>query len=203
LTTRPVKEANVKRLNRALFPTATAFSFLATWKTLWQFQVNRVRSFLNLEPVAGSEKPRLPPGYRNLDNFTKKGAAEPSNLDGMQGVKPPTSTDSPETKDSTMPPLSERAWLLKPLPSVPEPGEELSTATQEFKKTLVKNWKPASLGLPRGSLGVSGFVEVVGPKGMCVLDVSAAYDPTTKVWDGITLKIRRMQPRAQMPLGGR
>ena len=56
--------------------------------------------------------------------------------------------------------------------------------------------------LPRGTVAVSGLIEVVGTKGKATLDVTAAYDPKDNEFVLSLWRPRRIQPRSQSPKGG-
>lgn len=56
--------------------------------------------------------------------------------------------------------------------------------------------------LPRGTVAVSGLIEVVGTKGKATLDVTAAYDPKENEFVLSLWRPRRIQPRSQPPRGG-
>jgi hypothetical protein len=77
-------------------------------------------------------------------------------------------------------------------------------AMTAFKMKLQQTWKPARNYPPRGSILVTGFVEVDSPKAWLVFDVKAAWDPKTKKYDSrsMSLSLRRMQMKKQGPLGG-
>jgi hypothetical protein len=73
-----------------------------------------------------------------------------------------------------------------------------------FKQKFAQTWRPAPNYPPRGSILVSGLVELDSPKAWLVFDVKAAWDPKTKSYDArsMQLKLRRMQLKKQGPLGG-
>ncbi|KAF5872036.1 uncharacterized protein Bfra_009063ia [Botrytis fragariae] len=56
---------------------------------------------------------------------------------------------------------------------------------------------------PRGSITVSGFVELESDRAFLVFDVIAAWDPKKKEFDAgsMQLKLRRMQRKKQRPIG--
>lgn len=56
---------------------------------------------------------------------------------------------------------------------------------------------------PRGSIMVSGFVELESDRAFLVFDVIAAWDPKKKDFDteSMQLKLRRMQRKKQRPIG--
>ena len=77
-------------------------------------------------------------------------------------------------------------------------------AIMAFKTKLAQTWRPAPNYPPRGSILVSGFVELDSPKAWLVFDVKAAWDPKAAEFDArsMHLQLRRMQLKKQGPAGG-
>lgn len=73
-----------------------------------------------------------------------------------------------------------------------------------FKAKMAQTWKPVKDYPPRGSILISGFVEVDAPKAWLVFDVKAAWDPKTREFDArsMILSLRRFQQKKQGPSGG-
>jgi len=82
---------------------------------------------------------------------------------------------------------------------------QLLKAYVAFKTKFAQTWRPAPNYPPRGSILVSGLIELDSPKAWLVIDVRAAWDPKTKQYDprSMLLAIRRLQMKRQAPLGGR
>jgi hypothetical protein len=78
----------------------------------------------------------------------------------------------------------------------------MEAALTVFKTNLANQWQPAAVPPPRGSVVVSGLVQVLGSKGSCVVDVAAAYHPAKSRWLGISMTVRRAQPKSISPPGG-
>jgi hypothetical protein len=74
-----------------------------------------------------------------------------------------------------------------------------------FRSKLQQTWRPAPNYPPRGSILVSGMVELESNKAYLVFDVSAAWDPKAKGYDprSMQLRLRRFQAKQQAPRGGR
>jgi hypothetical protein len=77
-------------------------------------------------------------------------------------------------------------------------------AIMAFKVKMAQTWRPAPNYPPRGSILVSGLVELDSPKAWLVFDVKAAWDPKTRSYDArsMLLQLRRMQLKKQGPAGG-
>ncbi|MCJ1415530.1 hypothetical protein MMC32_001862 [Xylographa parallela] len=199
-TVRPVSSINVSRLHETLWPMATFSSFWASTQALWQLQVAKVKDFLNIKPELDTKRPRFPPGYMNLPRLAQKNEDEPT-----QSALPSPQVKQPEVPAPASSPMSagsERAKILWPLPAIPKPSTEMAMVTMAFKRNLAKNWKSPSAPAPRGTFMVSGLVELQGPKGVCVMDVQAAYHPQESKWVVIVIDLRRIQKRKQGPRGG-
>lgn len=74
-----------------------------------------------------------------------------------------------------------------------------------FKQKFAQTWRPAPNYPPRGSILVSGLVELEAPLAWIVVDVKAAWDPKTKSYDSRSMQmmLRRLQMKRQGPIGGR
>lgn len=107
----------------------------------------------------------------------------------------PDPTPGKPTADSKKPDaLSPGRAEAQAVASVPEPWKA-------FKRQLVKAWKRVPEPPPRGSVLVSGLVELEAPKGWTVVDVVAYWDPKTRQIDekSMMVRLRRLQMRNQAP----
>lgn len=70
-----------------------------------------------------------------------------------------------------------------------------------FKTKFAQSWKPAPGHPPRGSILISGMVELDTPKAWMVFDVVAAWDPKERAFDARSMKLnlRRLQLKKQGP----
>lgn len=80
--------------------------------------------------------------------------------------------------------------------------QDFGTALHVFQHSLINTWKMPHAPPERGSIMVSGLVEIVGSKATCVLDVRAAYHPKENRWVAIGVGVRRLQAKKQAPKGG-
>ena len=202
-TTRPVSALNHSRLQIALWPTSMGSSIWASSTALWSLQVAKFKHFFNLKSNSEADNPDPPNGYIDFRRFAK--TTDKQAPEAGSGVGPGADSKTPDSvpaKSTSRPAASDADRILPPLPSLPQPGEGLKSAGAAFKRTLAKTWKPAGIPPPRGTFLVSGLVEVRGPRGLCVLDVQAAYHPRHSSWEAIAIGVRRVQPRKQSPKGG-
>ena len=179
---RPVDAVNVGRLKHALAPTPLFWALWGSYRSLWDSGVMRVRKALDMEP---SSK-RFPPGF-----------SLPQKEDT---VSEPESKLTSSSKNTT-PTKRDQSQLSRMLPPLPKPSEDYASASREFKKTLARNRSKQSMGMepPRGTLVVSGLVELNGPKGACVFDTKSAYDPKSSQWMIISIGLRRIKEHKQTP----
>lgn len=178
------------------------WSFWASYNALWSLQLAKIKNLLGIKSEPASAKQRLPPGYINFHRLTQMKDKDAS---GATGVEASPESKTPALTPPAPPsssPRSDGAKLLRALPAIPQPGEEMSSALNAFKRTLAKTWRPASAPAPRGTFMVSGLVEVAGPKGHCVLDIHAAYHPAESRWVAVGIDVRRIQLKKQGPKGG-
>ena len=174
---------NVARLRNTLSPTPIVLSLWASYKTLWDTSITKIRKALDMKPL----DKRFPPGFaflqlENAENERDNNRAA-SSENGNQ-----------ETKQTA------NQWS-KLLPPLPQPGPDYANASRAFKKTLAKKWnRTVDLELPRGTILMSGLLELNGPKAICVLEVKAAYEVRASQWLAVGVGIRREQPRRQTPV---
>ncbi|KAF2801851.1 uncharacterized protein BDZ99DRAFT_577302 [Mytilinidion resinicola] len=193
-TARPVSELNYHRLNRALYPSAVFSSVLASSKYLVDRQTQMVKRFFNL-PVSEEQQKQQ---YRNSilrKPTTPTGIDSNADADATQrsSVPPPPQVpqvpgSNPQEKNVAFPDFS--------------PAPPKSMALSIFASTLAKNWQAFKLEPPRGTVVVSGLIEIKGSKARMTMDVNAAYDPKQDKFVMLQGAIRRIQDMSQRPKGG-
>ncbi|KAL8703869.1 MAG: hypothetical protein Q9201_002958 [Fulgogasparrea decipioides] len=206
-TTRPVHPLHYKKLQQALWPTSIASSVWASYKTIASLQYAKLKKHLNL------------PLNSETSNTSDSNAAELDLRNVHQRMSPEKQKSAPESESEKHTESSNASkspgqpstgsWssdLSKKLPSWPAvPGldDEIASAMTAFGKTFARTWQPASPPLERGTAVFSGFVELVGPKGVAVLDVVAGYHAAEARWTTVSVSVRRLQQKKQSPKGGR
>ena len=80
--------------------------------------------------------------------------------------------------------------------------QDFRTALHVFQHSLIKTWNIPQISPERGSIMISGLVELVGSKATCVCDIRAAYHPKENRWVALSIDVRRMQANKQSPKGG-
>ena len=164
----------------------------------------KLKSVLNIKTDAASTRQQVhhkPFSFHRLSQANDNAAPQiTTGIESSSNVKTPE-VSPPKTSSKSE--LTDGTRLLQALPSIPQPNEEMTSALTAFKRTFAKEWKPAAIPPPRGTLVVSGLVEVRGPNGRCVLEVMAAYHPAESRWVALAMGVRRVHPKKKGPKGGR
>lgn len=191
-TKKEVSQTNYKRLERALWPNAAFSSIYAAANYMIQAQVQRAREIFGLEAAASN------PQIRELHKRVLKKHESSVSSETTQNQDGSKRTAGEATKLSDGRP-SEKGFVL------PQPGSLLPQniiAMSIFTNTLAHKWQ-LNLDAPRGTIVVTGLVEVQGSKARCTMDVAAAYDPKQDKFVMVKAGMRRIQERHQRPRGGR
>jgi hypothetical protein len=207
-TTRPVTEVNYHRLNRALYPTAVFTSVLASSKYLVDRQTEMVRRFFNLPPSPPSEQVKQ---QERLIAKIQSIQKPPPSTPPIVEAGPDTDAEADATQRSSSPvppppgaPSSSGSNPQEKNVSFPDfsPAPPKSLALSIFATTLAKHWQPFKLEPPRGTVIVSGLIEIKGSKARMTMDINAAYDPKQDKYVMLQGAIRRIQDLSQKPRGG-
>ena len=201
--TQPVDSLTVFRLRQALWPAALIKSFWSFTKVMFVDDAKRIAGILGIK----SSPP--PPSLEQLlarHQQLMKGPQIPSKDGPPELAQPP----SDGTKAITAPTTSEKSTVTGKKENETEISAtamalqgHILRATMAFKAKMAQTWRPAPNYPPRGSILVSGLVELDSPKAWLVFDVKAAWDPKTRSYDARSMHIalRRMQLKKQGPVG--
>ncbi|CAJ2500745.1 Uu.00g035980.m01.CDS01 [Anthostomella pinea] len=219
----PVDSFAVLRAQRVLFPSALGLSLWSFSGALMKQNAVTFAKLFGYEPKAESavsvqqtidrihQQLKKSPGKTDSPSSasvpsTKGQATGGSAADPMAPVdkRSAGSTASPET-------LGSGASVGGAVPNVPSAKdlymikttqEHTSGPWQAFKQKMAQTWKPLKNFPPRGSLSVSGLVEIVTPRAIVTVDVYAWWDPKTEDFDPTTtiLKLRTIRPKTQSAL---
>ncbi len=139
--------------------------------------------------LKGPQAPQLPT-KENAPTQTPTVSQPPKGMTGGSAEKPALMGKGPEEEEVGSKAMAFHAHFFKPI--------------MAFKTKLAQTWRPAPNYPPKGSILVSGMVELDSPKAWLVFDVKAAWDPKTKEYDprSMHLQLRRLQPKKQAPVGG-
>lgn len=177
-------------------------AFWASYKVLWTLQWAKVKDFLKVDPKQENFTTNLSSSIFNLQQFANTSHKHESRSDSIAEETPVTKSKPSEyqslinKKLSKVPLSSASSGSTKASSPV---GDDMKAALKAFEHTLAKNWNQGHLQLERGTFLVSGLVEVVGFKAVCVLEVWAMYHPREAKWGTLALGVRKMRPRNQKP----
>ncbi len=183
-----------------------ASSFWASYTTILSLQMARAKQFLGIKSAPEKQNSQASAGFMDFQHLAKTTNKQKSHSSAEIGKTPGSESKSSEMVPSKSLPKaasSDAARVLPPLPSIPQPGGDMSSALMAFKRTLAKTWHPPSTPPERGTFVVSGLVELAGSKAVCVLDVQAVYHPRDSRWVVVGIGVRRLQQRKQGPKGGK
>ncbi|KAJ9648596.1 hypothetical protein H2201_000927 [Coniosporium apollinis] len=205
-TTRPVSQMNYGRLNRVLWPTAAFSSFYATSRYMFLLRLNQTKQLLGLAPKEDEKIVQLraaleavhPGAQTMLPKPAPPGTSGRSAADPAKGIAPIALPAPPQGQRAPEAGGKEKAASLPSLPTI----QRQPIAMSVFANTWVKNWTPLNVEAPRGSIVVSGLIEVQGSKARATMDVVAAYDPKQNKYVAMSLGVRRVQDKKQAPKGG-
>ena len=199
----PVDSLTVFRVRQALWPSALVQSLWSFTKVLVVDDIRRVAVKLGfqVEPPALSIEQIISRQQELLKKpLPSKDGPPPQSIGDSQRTITSSSTTpmnaNSDGKDveirENMSPVQKHALFLQ---------SHFLKALMAFKAKFRQTWRPAPNYAPRGSLIVSGFVEVDAPKAVILFDVKAAWDPKTKTFDARTLQIvpRRLSMKRQRP----
>ncbi|KAL8732635.1 MAG: hypothetical protein Q9166_002610 [cf. Caloplaca sp. 2 TL-2023] len=196
--TRPVHPLHYTKLQKALWPTSLASSIWASYKTMASLQFDKLKSYLKLSSEPASTTPASSPALtlqklnHKISPPKQESSPTPESKQPEESVAPAESVDERSTSQD---PSESKPFQLKfPPPGV---GDDLASAATAFKTTFSQTWRPASIPPERGTVIFSGMVELVGPKGVMVLDVRGAYHAADSKWTKVGIAVRRVQSKRQ------
>ena len=163
----------------------------------------KLKNILNIKADESSTGQHLPHKQISFHRLSQADEKTPSQM--TTGAEPSSdvkTTAVSTCKASSKSDTKDGAKVLRALPPIPQPNEEITSAVTTFKRTLAREWKPAGIPPPRGTLIVSGIVEIKGPNGRCTLEVQAAYHPAQSRWVSLAMGVRRIYPKKKGPRGG-
>ncbi|KAL8809735.1 MAG: hypothetical protein Q9200_003153 [Gallowayella weberi] len=200
-TTRSVHPLNYARLQNALWPKALALSSWAACETIISIQYTRCKRLLGFgsEPesssLADSPEMSLQKVQPNFSPQRQESAPTSENDEAPGGTSAAGTVEQPQTSRAP----SESGISFQVVFPPPGMAEDLAAATEAFQTTFARTWQPATAPPERGTVLFSGMIELVGPKGIVVLDTIGAYHAADSRWTKVSVAVRRMAPRKQGP----
>ncbi|KAI5865750.1 hypothetical protein GGS23DRAFT_353344 [Durotheca rogersii] len=213
----PVDSLVVFRTQRALWPSALTVSLWSFSEALMKQNALYIAKLFGLEPTPS------PPLQQAVDRIQQKwkkpstsfpSASTQTATDDGDGGGGGSTTDAEPPAEKQPPAPDAGAGGALPLPPGAEPGkpkgvrdiyiirhtqEHTSGAWQAFKQTFAQTWRPIRDLPPRGSIYVSGLVEVTTSRCFLTIDAAAFWDPKTENFDmkTATFRLRTLRLRTQ------
>ena len=194
---KPMSQVEYQKLERIMIPTAAFWSVWAATKYLlglgpairriddpYQSQVQKGKGGTS----ARGESPSA--GQKTVEDAPKQRTASQD------------SSGSSKDASSRSPDPEQTGFGFPRLPGLPSPSSEKPFTLMVFMRSMSQNSKPYKIDTPRGTILVTGLIEVVGTRGRATLDVDAAYDPKANEFVVYGYRVRRIQPKRQSPRGG-
>jgi hypothetical protein len=213
-TTMPVDASTVTRIRQALWPSAVAQSVWTFSKSLFKGDTNSFAGQLGTQPKSGVSMNEMLEHIKQTYGFGKPDATgkgpHSHRSSANRTVDERGRTDSAEDLGKTSIGDAEvsgkspsRSHHVDPTVSQ-TPNAHILNAVVIARNKLQQVWKKVPNYPPRGSILVSGLVELDSPKAYIVVDVMAAWDPKTRAFhkESMKLVLRRLQAKKQGPLGG-
>jgi len=217
----PVDSLTVFRIRQALWPSALTQSLWSFSKVLFWHDTSKIGGMLGIQT---KPQPSVDTILAQAMKRSSSQSDEPKQP-AEENSSPPTATADRDLGDSPRPdpnraidkpPSEQLDALTKAIKAdaqrVQEENDNIPPALRShllqafmaFKTKFAQTWRPAPDYPPRGSILVSGLIELDSPKAWLVIDVRAAWDPKTRQYDlrSMYLGMRRLQMKRQAPLGG-
>ncbi|KAI9840249.1 MAG: hypothetical protein M1837_001832 [Sclerophora amabilis] len=208
-TTRTVTLQNYARLRRTLFPRSISYSFLAFFNVLWSSQVDSFKKIWGSKSSNGHDISTIigDPEDMKQGNPKQRQLQQDVNAfsDHSSSARDPPGSNSrgysPQANFPNIQSLTSKNGALTPNPPLPQSSGQLNSAIGAFKQTFASTWSPLHFDIPRGSILVSGLVEINGSRAMSSVDVTAAYNPKTRQWAAVSIRLRSFREKTQKPKG--
>ena len=172
----------------------------ASCSTYYSLQLARLKQIFNVAPSSSDTGPQLPVGTITInqvhESSTSKESQNRAHMDEMADPK----SDMSSTKGSAKSATSDSSKLFGALPPLPLPHSDIGTSIKEFKKAMAKNWQVPTITGERGTFVVTGDIELIGPRGSCVLGVVADYHPREAKYKNVRMGFKYIIPRRQRPM---
>lgn len=220
-TTMPVDSLTVFRIRQALWPSALTRSLWSFSKVLFWHDTSAIGGILGIQTKPQpsvdtilSQAMKRPSAQSNSPKQPAEENASPPNATASRTLEEPPRPDPNHVPDKSTPEQLDE--LKKELEAAHQQLEKLQREIKDdslklhlqkaymaFKMKFAQTWRPAPNYPPRGSIIVSGLIELDSPKAWIVVDVKAAWDPKTKQYDARSMQVvmRRLQMKTQAPVG--
>ncbi|KAK6840745.1 hypothetical protein PG995_015955 [Apiospora arundinis] len=213
IATEPIESTVALRLKNVLWPKAITLSTWAFTTELFKQNFQSVAKYVGFETQSrdtpadnsqaagqdpaqgarrqGTESPGFPK-TQSMDG-SETASSTPMSPSSSSGSSQPSSTTSPDASgpgSKAGGTESGKAPSAKDIYGVRQMSDHTSGPWETFKKKFAQSWKPAGNLPPRGSIGVSGMVEVGCPTATMTVEIWAFWDPQAKKFDPRTIQMR-------------
>jgi hypothetical protein len=214
LSTKTIDQKEYQTIARTVLPVTAFWSSLSAARYQFDLQANKIREYFGYNPTFDADATRVRNRVERATRSKAGGAAslpkqdmpaQPAGQTSKNSDKgePPAEPGHSQKPDSSNPPSADQKKVgLPKLPSLTPQGEDKPITLMLFLESMAKNAKPFQIDPPRGTILVTGRIEVVGSKGRATVDASAAYDPKANDFVISSWHPLRFQPKAQSPRGG-
>ncbi|KAK8012873.1 hypothetical protein PG991_010248 [Apiospora marii] len=229
LATETVDTTVALRLRNVLWPTAMTLSTWAFTTALFKQNLSSAAKYVGFEsqsrepsadvqatldkirrqlakgqpkaPDAKEQSPLASPKTQSVDGSetTSSSPMAPSSTSSGSTTTPDPSGPGP--KAGTGATLGKPA-SAKDIYGIRQMSDHTSGPWETFKRKFGQTWRPAGNLPPRGSIGVSGLVEVTCPTATMTVEIWAYWDPQAKKFDPktIQMKLKPIRMRHQAPM---
>lgn len=210
LSAQRISPEQYHRMTSTLWPAAALSSLYATAKVLFNLNYQRARDALGIEskPAPGSPEAK----YQNLLQVIAANQSKTAEDLGKTQTDPGASVAASDDKgmksatreaarSSDAQDTQRIPWTIKaPLPVGPM---DIPIAFHVFQHNFMQKRMPTKMEPPRGSLVVSGLVEVKGSRARVLYDIQAFFDPKQNRFVTVNATVRNLKRWSQPPKGGR
>lgn len=199
----PVDSLTVQQMRKILWPTAVAEASWAFTSTMMLQHWGAVKNAFGFESTASSS-PASPSEALAQPRISSAGRQTADGMPSIGAVDTASNTNDQQPSEETG--SGGRTNFLKEniASSVVGLRQMSSGPWMTFRKKLAQKWKPTKDYPPRGSIMVSGMIELETPRAFIVIDVRSFYDPETRKFPvkSMFLNVRRIQMKVQKPARG-
>lgn len=193
----PVDSLTVLRQRQALWPTALAASTWTFTKIMLQDHIKRIAGALGIDTTP-------PPSFEQIiaQHHQHMRNPIPSKAGGQSPFPPGIEPSKSDSKDKTGL-QDEDGEMNQATKTMMNLQSHFVRPMMAFRAKFMQTYKPVRDFMPRGSILVTGLVEVDAPKAWLVFDVKAAWNPKESEFDANSMhvQLRRFQMKKQGPVG--
>ncbi|KAJ3563182.1 hypothetical protein NPX13_g8290 [Xylaria arbuscula] len=203
-TSQPVNSTAVFWTRQALWPSALTHSLWSFTNALVLQNATTIAKFLGFQ----SQTDSIANMQQTMERLQQQLGRQPGKPSAGSPPLPPQGRTSEESAASPLSSMDKTTSRVHNNARNSRHGrwsqEHTSGPWDKFKKRFAQKWRRPPAYPPRGSIRVSGLVEVVTQRALLTVDCIAWWDPQTETYDPRTvyLGLRTIRPKVQAPLSG-